>query len=84
MIHPGSRLLKIGRASDVTPVMVPNVIARKQKVPPSKPFFIEGISRALKDRERGHVSTVVQPGDEYSVSLASDDPVSTAAVLLWR
>jgi actin-related protein 8 len=78
--------LKIGRASDVTPVTIANVIARKQKVPLSKHTFIEGISRPRKDRERGHVSTVVQAGDEYSVGLASDDPVSTKSIRchLWH
>ena len=38
--------------------------------------FVEGISRPRPDRERGQVSTVAQPGDEYSINLASDDPVS--------
>jgi actin-related protein 8 len=67
--------MRIGRASDVTPLSVPNVIARKHKppVPPSQ--FVPGISRPRKERERGHVSTVSQTGDEYSVALASDDPV---------
>ncbi|EKM50060.1 uncharacterized protein PHACADRAFT_264564 [Phanerochaete carnosa HHB-10118-sp] len=73
VIHPGSRFLRIGRASDVTPASVPNVIARKHQPVPA-PAFVEGISRPRKDRERGEVSTVVQPGDEYSVGLASDDP----------
>lgn len=76
VIHPGSRFLRIGRASDVTPATIPNVIARKHKPPVPPPVFVEGISRPRKDRERGQVSTVVQPGDEYSVGLASDDPVS--------
>lgn len=31
MIHPGSRWLRIGRASDAFPIAVPNVIARKQR-----------------------------------------------------
>ncbi|GAA5949539.1 hypothetical protein JCM21900_000256 [Sporobolomyces salmonicolor] len=37
VIHPGSRWLRIGRASDVAPLAVPNVIARKSRsfVPPS-------------------------------------------------
>lgn len=74
VIHPGSRFLRIGRASDVTPATIPNVIARKHKPPVPQPTLVEGISRPRKDRERGHVSTVVQPGDEYSVGLASDDP----------
>ncbi|GAA6022077.1 hypothetical protein JCM11491_004742 [Sporobolomyces phaffii] len=31
VIHPGSRWLRIGRASDVAPIAVPNVIARKSR-----------------------------------------------------
>ena len=75
VIHPGARWVRIGRASDVTPFSIPNVIARKHKppVPPLK--FVEGVSRPLPERERGHVSTVAQPGDEYSVATSSDDPV---------
>ncbi|KAI0772590.1 actin-like ATPase domain-containing protein [Irpex lacteus] len=74
VIHPGSRWIRIGRASDVTPLSVPNVIARKHKspVPPLK--FIPGVSHPRKERERGFVSTISQPGDEYSIELASDDP----------
>lgn len=33
VVHPGSRFLRIGRASDVFPMAIPNVIARKSKVP---------------------------------------------------
>ncbi|KAI0692449.1 actin-like ATPase domain-containing protein [Cytidiella melzeri] len=73
VIHPGSRWIRIGRASDVTPLSIPNVIARKHKspVPPLK--FVKGVSRPRPERERGYVSTVSQAGDEYSVALASDD-----------
>lgn len=61
----------------MTPLSVPNVIARKHQPPLSPLKFVQGVSRPWKDRERGHVSTVTQAGDEYSVALASDDPVST-------
>lgn len=76
VIHPGSRWLRIGRASDVTPVSIPNVIARKAKAPVPARIYLEGVSRPRKDRERGQPSTIAQPGDEYAVSLASDDPAS--------
>ena len=33
VIHPGSRWLRIGRASDLIPLSVPNVIARKCRAP---------------------------------------------------
>lgn len=60
----------------MTPVSIPNVIARKNKEQVPEEPFLEGISRPRKDRERGQPSTITQPGDEYAVSLASDDPAS--------
>lgn len=33
MIHPGSKTLRIGRATDNLPVAVPHVIARRHKQP---------------------------------------------------
>ncbi|KAI0343316.1 actin-like ATPase domain-containing protein [Trametopsis cervina] len=74
VIHPGTRWIRIGRASDVTPLSVPNVIARKHRPPVPPLRYVEGVSRPRKDRERGQVSTVAQAGDEYSVLQASDDP----------
>ncbi|TCD69619.1 actin-like protein arp8 [Steccherinum ochraceum] len=74
VIHPGSRWLRIGRASDVNPVSIPSVIARKESVPQPPPAFIANISRPQPDRARGQPCTLPQTGDEYAVSLASDDP----------
>ncbi|KAH8093819.1 actin-like ATPase domain-containing protein [Cristinia sonorae] len=74
VIHPGSRWLRIGRASDVNPVSIPSVIARKQSTTPAKPQYVENISRPQKDRVRGQPCTIPQAGDEYAVALASDDP----------
>ncbi|TFK85506.1 actin-like ATPase domain-containing protein [Polyporus arcularius HHB13444] len=74
VLHPGSRFLRIGRASDVTPLTVPNVIARKQfaPVPPQK--YLPGISRPREDRRRSTPSITPPTGDEYAVNIASDDP----------
>jgi actin-related protein 8 len=44
VIHPGSRWLRIGRASDILPISIPNVIARRMKKP-SSPDFVRGIRR---------------------------------------
>ncbi|KAI0923712.1 hypothetical protein AcV5_009185 [Taiwanofungus camphoratus] len=74
VIHPGSRFLRIGRASDVNPVSVPNVIARKHKPPVPAPSYIEGISRPLKDASHLQTTASTQNVDEYAVPLASDDP----------
>ncbi|KAJ3522623.1 hypothetical protein NM688_g8848 [Phlebia brevispora] len=74
VIHPGSRWLRIGRASDVTPLSIPNVVARKHKPPVPPVTYMAGISRPAKGRERGQTCTVAQPSDEYAIAPASDDP----------
>ncbi|KAI6094362.1 hypothetical protein EDD16DRAFT_1686093 [Pisolithus croceorrhizus] len=74
VIHPGSRWLRIGKASEVTPVSLPNVIARKHKLPIPEPTFVEGIMRP-RSRTTPPSSTPQPPsGDEYAVAPASDDP----------
>lgn len=82
VLHPGSRFLRIGRASDVSPVTVLNVIARKCKPPiPSFPR-VDRILRPRKDR-RHHPSEseIEQNEDEYSIPLTSDDPVCLSYML---
>ncbi|KAI0676080.1 actin-like ATPase domain-containing protein [Trametes maxima] len=74
VIHPGSRFLRIGRASDVTPLTIPNVVARKQTPPIPTPVYVEGISRPKEGRRRATPSTSTPSGDEYAVTMASDDP----------
>ncbi|KAJ7066547.1 hypothetical protein C8F01DRAFT_1208684 [Mycena amicta] len=52
VIHPGSRCMRIGRASDVFPVTVPNVVARKMS--PSAPTvssFVPCIERPRRPDE---------------------------------
>ncbi|EPQ56568.1 actin-like ATPase domain-containing protein [Gloeophyllum trabeum ATCC 11539] len=77
VIHPGSRYLRIGRASDVNPLTVPNVIAHKHKPPVPEPVFVEGISRPRKSRSGRPTrrrSTSASQTDEYAVQALSDDP----------
>ncbi|KAI0364722.1 actin-like ATPase domain-containing protein [Pilatotrama ljubarskyi] len=74
VIHPGSRFLRIGRASDVTPLTIPNVIARKHTPPVPAPVYVQGISRPREDRRRSTPSVTTPNGDEYGVNVASDDP----------
>ncbi|KAI0640783.1 actin-like ATPase domain-containing protein [Trametes meyenii] len=74
VIHPGSRFLRIGRASDVTPLTIPTVVARKQTPPLPTPAYVEGISRPKEGRRRATPSTSTPSGDEYAVTMASDDP----------
>ncbi|KAJ7890459.1 hypothetical protein B0H14DRAFT_2336137 [Mycena olivaceomarginata] len=75
VIHPGSRFLRIGKASDVFPVAVPNVVARKIN-PPSEapaPTFVQGIYRPRGDAvPQQEDSSNAQ--DEYAVKVTSDDP----------
>lgn len=75
VIHPGSRWLNIGKASEVTPFSIPNVIARKHEPPVPEPIFVEGVMRPRKSRHS--TTSIPQPsnGDEYAVAPASDDPV---------
>ncbi|KAI0316750.1 actin-related protein [Amylostereum chailletii] len=71
VVHPGSRFLRIGRATDLAPVTVPNVIARKTKPPVPPPVFVEGITRPRKNRSK---PAPPSNADEYAVIPASDDP----------
>lgn len=74
VIHPGSQFVKIGRASDVTPLQVPHVIARRHTPPVPPPVYTNSVGRLDKGKEK--VSGQISPeGDEYSVQVTSDDPV---------
>lgn len=75
VIHPGSRFLRIGKASDVNPLTVPNVIARRCKPPVPTPTRVEGVSRPRKERREAHSSELQRNDDEYGVTVTSDDPV---------
>jgi len=80
VIHLGSRYMRVGRASDVTPVTVPNVIARKTSNAPT-PTFIKRISRPRKGH--GHARALPSTptsNDEYAVARGSDDPVRPAVL----
>jgi actin-related protein len=80
VIHFGSRYLRVGRASDVTPVTVPNVIARKTINAPT-PTFIKRISRPRKGRARA-LPPLPTSNDEYAVVRGSDDPVRSRSVFV--
>jgi len=57
VIHPGSRHIRIGRASDVNPITVPCVVARKSNTP-------------LKPTKR--VRLVSYPRNQLMESVAAD------------
>ncbi|KAG9103247.1 actin-like protein arp8 [Ceratobasidium sp. 370] len=76
VIHPGSRWLKIGMASDVFPVSIPNVIARKQRIQPVPPpvFYnaiIKPASETEKPSEREASADAEEPFVERTASIRS-------------
>lgn len=71
--------MRIGRASDVNPVSIPNVIARKRAQPVPAPVFSEGIARPRKESEKTPQSQSPN-GDEYAVTVQSDDPVRRVVI----
>lgn len=74
VIHPGSRLLRIGRAADVVPTVVPHVIARKCRTQPAPPpLSLQSIMRPQLDKDGENDTT--DTSDEYQVKARSDDPV---------
>ncbi|KAF8825768.1 hypothetical protein HHX47_DHR6000233 [Lentinula edodes] len=74
VIHLGSRFSRIGRASDVTPVTVPTVVARRCKTPVTPHTFIEGIARPRAGKKNLRPSEKSLDQNEYEVSTTSDDP----------
>lgn len=75
VIHPGSRYLRIGRASELNPVYVPNVIARKTNPPVPPVLFEESIVRPRKGRTRSSFTKIIAKDDKYIVNPGTDDPV---------
>lgn len=81
VIHPGSRFLRLGRASDHTSVTIPHVIARKFKtqIPSRSPVYAVPPFREAPAR---FVVVPPPPGmpdvtSDYEVEADPDDPVST-------
>ncbi|EIM86889.1 actin-like ATPase domain-containing protein [Stereum hirsutum FP-91666 SS1] len=74
VIHPGSRYLRIGRASELNPVYVPNVIARKTNPPVPPVLFEESIVRPRKGRTRSSFTKIIAKDDKYIVNPGTDDP----------
>ncbi|KAF9148808.1 actin-like protein arp8, partial [Linnemannia schmuckeri] len=51
VIHPGSRFLRIGRASDAYPIITPHCIARRIRVPPPSATITNGTTKAATGLE---------------------------------
>lgn len=73
VIHPGSCYLRIGKASDVNPVTIPAVVARKHTSAPPEIIRVENVCRP-RNNTPGSQKSDTQNGDEYDVSTASNDP----------
>ncbi|KAF5387332.1 hypothetical protein D9757_005799 [Collybiopsis confluens] len=73
VLHLGSRDSRIGRASDVTPVTIPTVVARRSKPAVSSPPFVQGISRPSLPKNNHRVTGKKTEKDEYPVPASSDD-----------
>ncbi|KAJ8079508.1 actin-like protein arp8 [Marasmius tenuissimus] len=84
VIHLGSRYLRIGKASDVNPVTVPNVAARKTKLPVPASSFTESISRPRGAKRPLRVAEPEQ--DEYFVNVraGSDDRFDESFAMITR
>lgn len=78
VIHPGSTNLRIGRASDVAPISIPSVVARKDTMTQSPPTRRRSIMRPgpSTSNENAPVFDPPQNGDEYDVVSASNGAVS--------
>ncbi|KAJ7446734.1 hypothetical protein FB451DRAFT_1188584 [Mycena latifolia] len=71
-----SRFLRLGKASDIFPVTVPNVVACKVN-PPSDappPKFVEAIYRPRKGNTVPQEEESSENNDEYAVNITSDNP----------
>ncbi|CAE7217046.1 unnamed protein product [Rhizoctonia solani] len=74
IIHPGTRWLKIGMATDAFPVQVPNVIARRCRagtVPP--PVFHHGVIQPASERN-SPADSACEKGKGREMSADSEDP----------
>jgi hypothetical protein len=80
IIHPGTRFLRVGRATDAYPINIPHVIARKTNLSPTPPpSFIRSIPPFKATRTPSVPVSSPESGeplpDDYAVSADPDDPV---------
>lgn len=74
VIHPGSCYLRVGKASDVNPVTIPAVVARKHTSAPPEIIRVENVCRPRNNTPGSQKNDTQRNGDEYDVSTASNDP----------
>lgn len=74
IIHPGSRFLRIGRASDAYPVTIPHVIARKFNTPPNPPTVFARIRRVATSSIAG------KKGQNDTNAMDTDEPPPNVVV----
>ncbi|KDR80664.1 hypothetical protein GALMADRAFT_222260 [Galerina marginata CBS 339.88] len=81
VIHPGSRFIRIGRASDVNPVTVPCVVARKSRTSFTVPERVQLVSRPRKRKEK-RAATKDEGGETNPVDDPFDSKLSSITVSL--
>lgn len=72
VIHPGSRYIRIGRASDVNPITIPCVVARKSNIPLKPTKRVRLVSYP---RNQQIESVAVDLSQEGTSKQAPPDPV---------
>ncbi|KDQ13053.1 hypothetical protein BOTBODRAFT_160982 [Botryobasidium botryosum FD-172 SS1] len=77
IIHPGSRYLRIGRATDAYPVTVAHVIARKSKPPIVPPAFFPRIVRGAASTDGAQQKNVDAQADAMDTDDAPPNVVVT-------
>ncbi|KAF8906229.1 actin-related protein [Gymnopilus junonius] len=77
VIHPGSRFTRIGRASDVNPITIPSVVARKSKVP-----FTVAERTPLVSHPKRRTSTDGEPNEATLVDDPFDSKLSSIIISL--
>ncbi|EAU90511.2 nucleus protein [Coprinopsis cinerea okayama7 len=82
VIHPGSRFIRIGRASDVSPVSIPAAVGRKYKNSAPQPERKNCIIRPGSSKDKFPAIPLPQNGDEYDVTPASNDSFDTKLAII--
>lgn len=73
VIHPGSRFLRIGRASDAYPIITPHCIARRIRVPPPLLTITNGSAK-----QAGGSETAAESQGEGSASTSTGEETAEA------
>ncbi|TFK29712.1 nucleus protein [Coprinopsis marcescibilis] len=82
VIHPGSRSIRIGKASDVSPAIIPAVVGRRYTGSAPQYPRRNSIIRPGTSKDKFPAFTLPQNGDEYDVTPGSSDPFDTKLAII--